>query len=795
MNTTVYDMMDWARIEALVYSEEDSPHDFLGAHMTEDGLLIQAYIPAARQIAVLIGDDEYPMEKEDDSGFFAVLLDDPKFRKTSGPVRYRFGVSFEDGRSETLDDPYRFAPVITQKDTAKFNAGIHYQIYEKLGAHLMTIDGVKGVHFAVWAPNAMRVSVVGDFNEWDGRALQMRRLWDSGIFELFVPGLAEGTLYKYEIKAKGGLTYLKADPYANRAELRPNSASIVTSLSGYEWTDDNWMKSRDKKELLRRPMAVYEVHLGSFTRSDSGMPFLNYRELAPKIADHVRKTGYTHVELLPVMEHPLDESGGYQISGYYAPTARYGSPKDLMFFMNYMHKYGIGVILDWCPAQFAPDDFCLRGFDGTCLYEHQDPRQGVNPALGTLIFNLGRPEVKNFLIGSALFWAKVYHADGLRMDSVSQMLYLDFGRNDGQWVANMYGGNENLEAVEFIKHLNSIMEKENEGCLMIAEETTGYPKVTAPLSEDGLGFDLKWDNGWSEDFVSYMELDPIFRGPHQGDLTFSMIYHYSEQFLLALSHNEVTAGRGSMLMKMPGRKENKFANLRAAYGYQMMHPGKKLQFMGDEIASIYDWKAGEPVDWSLTDKEEHAQLYAYVRDLLKLYRSQPALSERDYETDGFEWINSISANENMLVFLRKTEKEEETLLVVVNFSNVVYDNHKIGVPFPGKYKEIFNSDAAIYGGKGNINPRVRNSRKDECDMREDSVRIIVPPLGICVFSCTRSEKAVSANDTAKVQKTRKTSGRRPASTKKTTAKKVSSDKEESLKDQLARKVEEEENKG
>ena len=792
MNTTLYDLMDWAGIEALVYSEEDCPHKLLGAHKTEKGLLIQTFLPAAEKVTVLIGNAEYPMEKEDENGFFAALIQDSTYRKKAELPSYRYSVQFEDGRSEILEDPYRFDPVITQKDTAKFAAGIHYKIYEKLGAHIMTIDGVKGVLFAVWAPNALRVSVVGDFNNWDGRALQMRRLWDSGIFELFVPGITEGTLYKYEVKAKGGLTYLKADPYANYAELRPSNASVVTSISGYEWTDEQWMTARKTEDYLKKPMTVYEVHLGSFAKSENGMPFLNYRELAPKIADHVRKMGYTHVELLPVMEHPMDESGGYQMSGYYAPTARYGSPRDFMFFMNYMHKNGIGVILDWCPAQFAPDDFCLRGFDGTCLYEHQDPRQGVNPALGTLIFNYGRPEVKNFLIGSALFWTRIYHADGLRIDSLSQMLYLDYGRSDGQWVANMFGGNENLEAMEFIKHLNSIMKKEENGCLMIAEETTGYPKVTAPLEEDGLGFDMKWDNGWSDDFVGYMQLDPIFRGPHQGDLTFSMIYHYSEQFLLALSHNEVTAGKGSMLMKMPGRKENKFANLRAALGYQMMHPGKKLLFMGNDIASLAEWKTGEAVDWSLTEKEEHALFQSYVRDLLKLYKSQPALFTRDYETDGFEWINSISANENMLVFLRKSEKEEETLLVVVNFSNLAYDNHKIGVPFAGKYKEIFNSDAAAYGGRGNVNPRVKNSRKDECDMREDSVRIMVPPLGICVFTCTRTEQTVSANDAAKVMKTRKTSGRRPAAKK--SAAKAKNAKGESLKDQLARKVEEEENK-
>lgn len=782
MNEKLYNMMDWAKVEALVYSEEDQPHSFLGPHLTEDGVLIQTFIPTAVSVSVEIEGVKktYPMEQEDEAGFFAVLLP----RKTI--PKYKLLVTYDDGTTQRMADAYAFAPQITEKETKKFNAGICYDIYEKLGAHPMTIDGVKGVYFAVWAPNALRVSVVGDFVLWDGRRMPMRRLWDSGIFELFVPGLQEGAIYKYEIKARGGLTFLKSDPYGNAAEMRPATASVVADLSGFDWTDEKWLTAREKRDTKKEPMYIYEMHLGSWKKPEDGREFYNYRELAPMVADYIKEMGYTHVELMPVMEHPLDASWGYQVIGYYAPTARYGSPKDFMYFMNYMHEQGIGVILDWVPAHFPRDVHGLSGFDGTCLYEHLDPRQGYHPHWGTLIYNYGRPEVKNFLIANALFWAKKYHADGIRMDAVASMLYLDYGKNDGEWVANIYGGNENLEAVEFLKHLNSVFKKQTRGAMLIAEESTAWPKITGALEEEGLGFDYKWNMGWMNDFLGYMQLDPIFRGYHHGELTFSMIYNYSEDFILTLSHDEVVHGKGSMIGKMPGKRELKFANLRVAYGYMMTHPGKKLLFMGQDFAQFDEWSEERGLEWELLQSEEHQGMHTYMKALLNLYKNNPALYQMDYDPQGFEWINSISANENMLVFLRKTKKEDETLLVVCNFSPLVYEKHKIGVPFKGKFKEIFNSDSVTFGGKGNVNPRVKASKKEECDDQPNSIEIKVPPMGMAVFSCNRVNEPVSANEKAKAGQQKKARAKKNGGTAKKAAPK------KSLREELAQKVADEE---
>ncbi len=762
MDEKLYELMDWAGVEAIVYSEEDHPHDLLGAHQTEAGIMIQGFFPGAKEVSVKVnGKKCYPMDLEDEVGYFAVLVPGKKIPE------YTYQITYEDGSQQELLDPYSFAPQITEKDTKKFNAGICYDIYKKLGAHPMTVRGVSGVCFAVWAPNAMRVSVVGDFNHWDGRRLPMRRLWDSGIFELFVPNLPSGTLYKYEIKAKGGLTYLKADPYANAAELRPNTASIITDLEDFTWTDQAWMERRKKQSSKEEPMAVYEMHLGSWKKPEDGRIFYNYRELAPMVAEYVKEMGYTHIELLPVMEHPYDGSWGYQVTGYYAPTARYGTPQDFMYFMNYMHEQGIGVILDWVPAHFPRDTFGLSAFDGTCLYEHLDPRKGSHPHWGTLIYNYGRPEVSNFLIANALFWKNVYHADGIRMDAVASMLYLDYGKNDGEWVANMYGGNENLEAVEFFKHLNSIFKKDKDGAVLIAEESTAWPKITTPVEEDGLGFDYKWNMGWMNDFLGYMQLDPIFRSYHHGELTFSMIYAYSEDFILTLSHDEVVHGKGSMIGKMPGKRKLKFANLRAAYGFMMAHPGKKLLFMGQDFAQFAEWNEDKSLEWDMLQYDEHARLHSYVKALLKLYRERPALFAKDYDPMGFEWINSIAADENLVVFMRRGREAGDDLLIVCNFSPLVYENHRIGVPYSGKYKEIFNSDNTEFGGDGNTNPRVKTSKKVSCDDREDSIQILVPPMGISIFSCAKAEeKAV-----------KKTAARKTASRKGTAEKAAAADTE------------------
>ena len=746
MADKLYDMMDWAEIEAVQYSEEKYPRNILGPRVTPEGILIQCFFPEEEKVSLrTLSDRKLHAMTEEDGGYFAILLPGKKI------PRYTF-VLGDKKEGREIYDPYAFPSQITEKEEARFQAGICYDIYEKLGAHPMTVQGVEGVNFAVWAPNALRVSVVGDFNRWDGRTCQMHCL-DSGIFELFIPGLKAGDLYKYEIKAKGGLTYLKADPYANAAQMRPDTASVVADLRDYEWQDQEWMRTRGEKQGYQDPMFIYEVHLGSWKKPKEGeKEFYNYRELAPLLAEYVKDMGYTHVELMPVMEHPLDESWGYQVTGYYAPTSRYGSPQDFMYFMDYMHREGIGVILDWVPAHFPRDTFGLSAFDGTCLYEHQDPRKGFHPHWGTLIYNYGRPEVKNFLIANALFWADKYHADGIRMDAVASMLYLDYGKQDGEWVANIYGGNENLEAIEFLKHLNSIFKKKYPSALLIAEESTAWPKITGDLEDEGLGFDYKWNMGWMNDFLNYMKYDPVYRGSHHDELTFSMIYNYSERFLLSLSHDEVVHGKGTLVQKMPGEYEQKLSNLRLAYGYLTAHPGKKLLFMGQEFGQDMEWDEKKELDWEALDYPAHTQMKDYVKALLHLYRSCPALYRDDFKTEGFEWINCLEWEKNLLVFLRKTEKEEDTLLVVCNFSNVVYEDYQVGVPYPGKYKEIFNSDSAVYGGAGNVNPRVKMSRDQECDERKQSIKIKVPPLGISIFQYTKVVEKISDNKTARRKK-------------------------------------------
>ena len=746
MADKLYDMMDWAEIEAVQYSEEKYPRNILGPRVTPEGILIQCFFPEEEKVSLrTLSDRKLHAMTEEDGGYFAILLPGKKI------PRYTF-VLGDKKEGREIYDPYAFPSQITEKEEARFQAGICYDIYEKLGAHPMTVQGVEGVNFAVWAPNALRVSVVGDFNRWDGRTCQMHCL-DSGIFELFIPGLKAGDLYKYEIKAQGGLTYLKADPYANAAQMRPDTASVVADLRDYEWQDQEWMRTRGEKQGYQDPMFIYEVHLGSWKKPKEGeKEFYNYRELAPLLAEYVKDMGYTHVELMPVMEHPLDESWGYQVTGYYAPTSRYGSPQDFMYFMDYMHREGIGVILDWVPAHFPRDTFGLSAFDGTCLYEHQDPRKGFHPHWGTLIYNYGRPEVKNFLIANALFWADKYHADGIRMDAVASMLYLDYGKQDGEWVANIYGGNENLEAIEFLKHLNSIFKKKYPSALLIAEESTAWPKITGDLEDEGLGFDYKWNMGWMNDFLNYMKYDPVYRGSHHDELTFSMIYNYSERFLLSLSHDEVVHGKGTLVQKMPGEYEQKLSNLRLAYGYLTAHPGKKLLFMGQEFGQDMEWDEKKELDWEALEYPAHTQMKDYMKALLHLYRICPALYRDDFKTEGFEWINCLEWEKNLLVFLRKTEKEEDTLLVVCNFSNVVYEDYQVGVPYPGKYKEIFNSDSAVYGGAGNVNPRVKMSRDQECDERKQSIKIKVPPLGISIFQYTKVVEKISDNKTARRKK-------------------------------------------
>ena len=585
---------------------------------------------------------------------------------------------------------------ITEGDRYLFGMGTHYEIYEKLGAHKASADdGTKGIYFAVWAPNAKDVYVVGSFNNWNEDGYCMKRLGSSGIYELFTDKAELGDQYKFLIITQDGSRLYKADPYANYAQVRPETASIVTDLNGYVWKDDKWRNRHTGHEAWKEPMAIYEVHPGSWKKKDDGTEdgFLNYRELAHELAEYVKHMGYTHIELMGIAEYPFDGSWGYQVTGYYAPTSRYGTPEDFMYFVDYMHRKGIGIILDWVPAHFPKDAHGLALFDGTCAYEYADPRKGEHPDWGTKVFDYGKHEVSNFLIANALFWVEKFHVDGLRVDAVASMLYLDYGRENGNWVPNKYGGNGNLEAMEFFRHLNSIMSIRNPGEVTIAEESTAWPGITAGPDKGGLGFTFKWNMGWMHDFLEYMKLDPLFRKNNHNRLTFGMTYAHSENYILVLSHDEVVHLKCSMINKMPGLYDDKFANLKVGYTYMMGHPGKKLLFMGQDFAQYDEWAEDRSLEWELLQYDEHKQMQNYVKALNTFYKEHPALYEMDYDPDGFTWINNISANENMVVFTRNTKKKEETLLIVCNFSPLTYENHKIGVPYPGKYKEIFNSDS------------------------------------------------------------------------------------------------------
>lgn len=728
MNNKLYKLMNWPRIEGIIYSEEDNPHEVLGPHVVGKSVLFQTFQPGAVSVKLMIAGEEkaYKMELVDEAGYFACLI------AGKIPEEYVYEVTYAEGITIKIKDAYRFNIGISEKDIDKFNAGICYDVYENLGAHPMTIDGVSGTFFAVWAPNAVRVSVVGDFNHWDGRVHQMRRNASGGIFEIFIPQVGAEECYKYEIKAKGDITYLKADPYAFGQQLRPDTASVVRDIS-YEWNDQKWMKERHAHHKENSPVSVYELYLGSFRRNKDTGEYMNYRELAPLVAEYVKEMGYTHVELMPVMEHPLDASWGYQVIGYYAPTARYGSAEDFMFFVDTLHKAGIGVILDWVPAHFPRDTYGLSRFDGTCLYEHMDPKKGMHSHWGTLIYNYERPQVSNYLIANALYWVEKYHADGIRMDAVASMLYLDYGRKEGEWVPNMYGGNENLEAIEMLKHLNSIMKKRNPDVYMIAEESTAWPKVTGSVQEDGLGFDLKWNMGFMNDFLSYISYDPYFRSYHHNELTFSMIYAYSENFMLVFSHDEVVHGKSAMIGKMPGVNEDKFANLRISYAYMMTHPGKKLLFMGQDIGEFKEFDETRETEWSLLSYKEHKGLNRLVKDLNALYKEQPALYEKDTQPEGFEWINCISAERCMVAFMRKTDRPEEGLVITVNFANAEQE-FQVGVPYEGMYQEILNTDAECYGGWGRVNADKKAALDGEWDGKPYSFTMKAAPLSASIFA-------------------------------------------------------------
>lgn len=720
--------INWMEVEALASGRHNNPHHILGMHECIDDVYINAYLPDAKVVTAIDSatDKKYTLVSDRVPGFYSVVI------KNKKSFDYVLDVKFDNGEEITYIDPYIFEPVLDPIDISLFNEGEHYKIYEKMGAHVMTVDGVDGVLFSVWAPNAERVSVVGNFNNWDGRRHPMRKLDYSGIFELFIPGKYIGEIYKYEICAKSGNVFMKSDPYAFSSEVRPANASRIVDLS-YKWKDTKWMAEREKTNLLEKPISIYEMHLGAWKKPEDGREFYSYRDLAVKLADYLIMMNYNYVELMPIMEHPFDPSWGYQVTGYYAPTSRYGQPTDFMYFVDYLHSKGIGVIIDWVPAHFPKDEHGLGRFDGTCLYEHEDPRRGEHPHWGTYIFNYGRNEVKNFLVANALYWAEKYHVDGIRMDAVASMLYLDYGRNGGQWLPNKYGGNENLEAIDFIKELNGKMHELHKGVMMIAEESTAWPMMTHSVEEGGLGFDFKWNMGWMNDFLGYIKLDPLYRKYHHNQLTFSMVYEYSEKFMLVLSHDEVVHEKGSMISKMPGGYEDKFSNLRVAYGYMATHPGKKLLFMGQEIAQFAEFNEGQEVDWSLFEFDAHVFMQGYVKELNNLYKTEPALYELDGNPEGFEWINCNSANTSLLSYIRRGKKETDTLVIICNFTPIEHKAYKLGVPLGGRWQEIFSSDSSKYGGEGRNNKVAKQAKKEECDGQEHYISVNVPPLSIAVF--------------------------------------------------------------
>ena len=626
---------------------------------------------------------------------------------------------------------------ITEFDQYLFGQGTHYDLYNKLGAHPMTVDEEEGVYFVVWAPNAAAVSIVGDFNEWDENATPMERLEPLGIYQIFLTGIKVGDIYKYCVTAQDGKKTLKADPYGFQAELRPNNASVVADISDFKWHDSRWMKKREKFDDKKNPMFVYEVHPGSWKKHEQTEEdedgFYNYREIAHELAAYVKDMGYTHVELMGIAEHPFDGSWGYQVTNYFAPTSRHGSPEDFQYFMDYMHEHNIGVILDWVPAHFPRDAFGLAEFDGTCLYEYADPRKGEHPDWGTKVFDYGKTEVQNFLICNALFWLEHYHVDGLRVDAVASMLYLDYGREDGQWVPNIYGGNENLEAIEFFKHLNTIVKKRNPGIVMIAEESTAWPKVTDKAEYGGLDFSLKWNMGWMHDFLEYMKLDPYFRKYNHTKMNFAMVYAYSENYMLVLSHDEVVHLKCSMIEKMPGSYEDKFKNLMAGYAFMTGHPGKKLLFMGQDFGQHREWSEKRELDWFLLDKEPNRHLQTFVKELLHLYKNNKCLYEYDCYPEGFEWINADDGDRSIFSFVRHSESGKSNMLFVINFTPVERPDYRVGTTCRRKHTLVLSSDDKKFGGTGKRRPKEYKPAKKECDGRKYSFRYKLPAYGVAVF--------------------------------------------------------------
>jgi 1,4-alpha-glucan branching enzyme len=724
-------------LDRLMAGTHWNPRSILGPHRsTIDGapcLVIRAWFPYAAQVDVIRAPNPLlRMTRLHESGLFEAIVPED----TAVPS-YRLRVTQHDGAIVDRHDPYAFPPLLTDFELHLFAEGTFYKAYDSLGAHVRTIEQVTGVHFVVWAPNAARVSVVGDFNRWDGRCHPMTNRGASGLWELFLPDLPEHTLYKYEIRARDSETLLvKADPYAQAGELRPRTASIVRDLSRYTWNDRDWMTARAEWNPLAAPLSIYEVHMGSWMRvPEEGDRWLTYRELAQKLIPYAIDLGYTHLELMPVTEHPFDGSWGYQATGYFAATSRYGQPEDFMAFVDAAHQAGLGIIMDWAPAHFPDDPHGLATFDGTHLYDHADPRLGYHPEWHSRIFNYDRAEVRNFLLNSALFWLDKYHIDGLRVDAVASMLYLDYGRKADEWVPNEFGGHENLGAVTFLKELNVLVHRDFLGAITIAEESTSWPGVSRPTYTGGLGFTFKWNMGWMHDMLDYFSYDPIHRRFHQDRITFGLLYAFTENFVLALSHDEVVHGKRTLLDKMPGDVWQRFANLRLLYGYQFSHPGKKMLFMGGEFGQWREWNHDTSLDWHLCDLEPHRGLQRLIRDLNHLYRTEPALYEADFDWSGFQWIDFNDTDNSVIVYLRHAPAADSSIVCLCNLTPVPRHGYRIGVPKAGLYRELINTDASCYGGSNAGNFGGIQSDNSPCHALPHSLTLTLPPLSVLLLKC------------------------------------------------------------
>lgn len=726
-------------VSKIINFEDINPFHILGPHYNKytRELYINCYFPNSVEVRVKPYDkskSEVKMKKINKAGFYQVL-----YENEDGEFNYKLIVKYPEGYPLEKEDPYAFSRSITDFDLYLMGEGNHFRTYEKYGAKVRIKDGVKGVEFTVWAPNAKAVCVVGDFNYWTTGSYPLENVNGSGVWALFIPELDEGEVYKFALKSWDNHIFMKSDPYAFYTELRPKTGSVVRNIDNYKWNDSNWLEKRQNWNFLSQPISIYEVHLGSWKKdyNNIGFPnewgFKSYVQLAYELVDYVKKTGYTHIELLPVMEHPLDQSWGYQVLNYYAPTSRYGTPEDFMFFVDYCHQNDIGVILDWVPAHFPSDPHGIAYFDDTQIYAYQSWKKGYHMEWGTFVFDYGRNEVINFLISNALFWFDKYHVDGLRVDAVASMLYLDYSRKDGEWEPNIYGGRENLEAIEFLKKLNVIVHEYYKGVLMIAEESTAFGGVTLPVYLGGLGFDMKWNMGWMHDFLEYFSLDPIYRKYHHNKITFSLWYAFSENFILPVSHDEVVYGKKSLFEKMPGDKFQKFANLRMFFTLMFGHPGKKLNFMGNDIGQYNEWNSESSVDWFVLDYETHGKLNHCVRDLNIIYKNYRALHEQDFRSEGFEWIDFSDADNSVIAFMRRSADWKQILIFTFNLTPVVRDNYLFGVPHPGFYSEIFNSDALEYGGSGLGNSGGVNSEPTRRFLRDHSIRAKLPPLAANIF--------------------------------------------------------------